>query len=104
MPPGYSTHPNGCMPNATWSNLMVGFPLANWPSGSVPTLAVPMNLILSFPKRSREAGQGGSLGDGKILQKTANLGTIEAAKSACGETRCSNASVVLPPWKESHYD
>jgi hypothetical protein len=58
MPPGYSTHPNGCMPNATWSNLMVGFPLANWPSGSVPTLAVPMNLILSFPKRSREYALG----------------------------------------------
>src|SRR6266568_5585535 len=34
--------------------MMAGFPLANWRSGSVPTLIVRMNLISSFPKRSRD--------------------------------------------------
>src|SRR6266568_8781969 len=38
--------------------MMAGFPLANWRSGSVPTLIVRMNLISSFPKRSRDYALG----------------------------------------------
>src|SRR5205085_9766607 len=34
------------------------FPLSNWPSAFVPILAVPMNHIFLFPKRSRDYALG----------------------------------------------
>src|SRR5437762_908629 len=46
------------MASAPWWNPTGCLPLSSWPSVCVPILAVPMNLILSFPKRSRDYALG----------------------------------------------
>src|SRR5258708_29831758 len=46
--------PGGCMASAPWWNLTGCFLHSNWLSACVPILAVRMNLILLFPKRSRD--------------------------------------------------
>ena len=63
--------PNGCMPNGMSSSTTVADGSANWLNGSVPTLDVRMNLILSFPKRSRDYALGSITRTDGIQQKYA---------------------------------
>src|SRR5713226_3369816 len=42
------------MASAMWSRRVVCLPPNSWPSGCVLTMDVPMKLIWSFPKRSRD--------------------------------------------------
>ena len=48
----------GSMASAPWWNPTGCFPLSHWLSACVPILDVPMNRILSFPKRSRDYALG----------------------------------------------
>src|SRR5437899_2651149 len=82
------------MPSATWSSMMACLPLANWQNGSVPTLAVRMNLILLFPKSSRDyalAPQNLTLGFRRFA-----LAPVVSRRHAQrrGRARCSRPSAT----------
>src|SRR2546426_5379109 len=67
--------PNGCMANATWLSTMECLRLSSWLNASVPTLGVPMNLILSFPKRLREYALGNRWRQGQCFTEWARAAT-----------------------------